>query len=156
MKEAHLVETVEYSRARGISSEPAFAWWVPYTLRKREVILAAVKNRIRKLTHKYGIEIPRDVEHAYKIDSRNGNTTWRNTLKKEMYNVRVAFEILNEGAHAPHGWKQVTGQLVWDVKMDFTRKARWVLNGHKTPDPIGSTYAALQTRSTLNYTLNKN
>ena len=51
MKEAHLVETAEYARARGISNEPVFAWWVPYTLRKREIILAAVKNWIRKMTH---------------------------------------------------------------------------------------------------------
>ena len=64
MKEAHLVETAEYEKARGISNEPAFAWWVPYTLRKREVILAAVKNQIRRTMHKYGVEIPRDVEHA--------------------------------------------------------------------------------------------
>ena len=34
MKEVHPVETAEYARARGISIEPAFAWWVPYTLRK--------------------------------------------------------------------------------------------------------------------------
>ena len=105
MKEAHPVETAEYARARGISNEPAFAWWVPYTLRKREIILAAVKNWICKMTHKYGIEIPRDVEHAHEIDSRNGNAMWRDALKKEMYNVGVAFEILDEGAHAPHGWK---------------------------------------------------
>jgi hypothetical protein len=32
----------------------------------------------------------------------------------------------------------VTGHLIWDVKMDFTRKARWVLDGNKTPNPIGS------------------
>ena len=127
MKEVNPVEMAEYAWARGISSEPAFAWWVPYTLRKREVIVAAVKNRIRKTTHKHGIKIPRDVEHAHEIDSRNGNTMWRDALKKEMYNVRVAFEILDEGAHAPHGWKQVTGHLVWDVKRDFTRKARGFL-----------------------------
>ena len=34
MKEVHPVETAECARARGISNEPAFAWWVPYTLRK--------------------------------------------------------------------------------------------------------------------------
>ena len=34
MKEAHPVEMAEYARARGISNEPAFAWWVPYTVRK--------------------------------------------------------------------------------------------------------------------------
>ena len=153
MKEAHPVETAEYARARGISNEPAFAWWVPYTLRKREVILAAVKNRIRKTTHKYGIEIPRDIEHAHEIDSRNGNIMRRDALKKEMYNVGVAFEILDEGAHAPHGWKRVTGHLLFDMKMDFTRKARWVLDGHKTPDPIGSTYAGVVSRESVRIAL---
>ena len=149
MKEVHPVETAEYARARGISNEPAFAWWVPYTLRKREVILAAVKNQIRRTTHKYGIEIPRDVEHEHVIDARNGNMLWRDALKKEMYNVRVAFEILDEGVHAPHGWNRVTGHIVWDVKMDFTRKARWVLDGHKTQDPIGSTYAGVVFRESV-------
>ena len=153
MKEVHPVETAEYARARGISNEPAFAWWVPYTLRKREVILAVVKNRIRRTTHKYGIEIPRDVEHVHAIDARNGNTLWRDALKKEMYNVRVAFEILDEGAHAPHGWKEVTRHLVRDVRMDFTRKARLVLDSHKTPDPIGSTYAGVVSRESVHIAL---
>ena len=103
--------------------------------------------------HKYRVVIPRDVKHAYEIDARNGNTLWRDALKKEMYNVRVAFEILDEGVHAPHGWKQVTGHLVWDVKMDFTRKARWVLDGHKTLDPIRSTYADVVSRESVQIAL---
>ena len=153
MKEAHPIKMAEYARARGISNEPAFAWWVPYTLQKREVILAAVKNRIRRTMHKYRVEIPRDVKHAYEIDARNGNTLQRDALKKEMYNVRVAFEVLDVGVHAPHRWKQVTGHLVWDVKMDFTRKARWVLDGHKTLDPFGSTYAGVVSRESVQITL---
>ena len=31
--------------------------------------------------------------------------------------------------------------------MDFTRKARWVWDGHKTPDPVGSKYAGVVSRS---------
>ena len=153
MKEVHLVEMAEYARVRGISNELAFTWLVPYTLRKREVILAAVKNRIRRMTHKYGVEIPRDVVHVHEIDARNGNTLWRDALKKEMYNARVVFEILDEGVHVPHGWKQVTRHLVWDVKMVFTRKARWVLDGHKTPDLIGSTYARVVSRESVHIAL---
>ena len=65
----------------------------------------------------------------------------------------MAFEILDEGAHVPHGWKQVTRHLVWDVKMDFTRKARWVLDGHKAPDSIGSTYAAMVSRESVRIAL---
>ena len=33
--------------------------------------------------------------------------------------------------------------------MDFTRKARWVLDGHKTPNPIGSTYAGVVSRESV-------
>ena len=149
MKESHPVEVAEFAKARCIDDEPAFAWWVPYTLRKRDVIIAKVKARIRKTTHKYGIELPTSVEHAYKIDRENGNTFWRDALSKEMTNVGIAFEVLDEGAKPPVGWSKVTGHLVWDVKMDFTRKARWVLDGHKTPDPIGSTYAGVVSRESV-------
>ena len=34
-------------------------------------------------------------------------------------------------------------------KMDFTQKERWVLDGHKTPDPIGSTYAGVVLRDSM-------
>eukprot|EP00957_Ditylum_brightwellii_P041140 3114357-Ditylum_brightwellii.AAC.1 len=60
-----------------------------------------------------------------------------------MLNVGITFEVYEEGKPAPPGWKKVTGHLVWDVKMNFTRKARWVLDRHKTVNPIGSTYAGV-------------
>ena len=77
MKESHPVEVAEYARARGIDKEPAFEWWVPHTLKKRQVILSALKKRIRKTTHKYGIEISTSVEHAFELDRKNGNNIWR-------------------------------------------------------------------------------
>ena len=92
MKESHPVEVAEFVKARGIHEEPAFAWWVPYTLRKRDVIIAAIKSRIRKTTHKYGIEVPTSVQHAYDIDLANGNTFWRDAIKLGMTNVGIVFE----------------------------------------------------------------
>lgn len=153
MKESHPVDVAEYAKARGIDDEPAFAWWVPYTLKKRKAILAAVKSRVRKTNRKYGIEIPTSVEGAFELDRKNGDSLWRDAMNKEMFNVGVAFEILEEGQEAPPRWHKVTGHLVWDVKMDFTRKARWVLDGHKTPDPIGSTYAGVVSRESVRIAL---
>ena len=149
LKESHPIETAEFAKARSIADEPAFAWWVPYTLRKRDVILSKICARIRKTTHKYGIEIPTSVAHALEIDKANSNTFWKDALAKEMTEVGVAFEVLEENMKAPSGWSKVTGHLVWDVKMDFTRKARWVLDGHKTPNPIGSTYAGVVSRDSI-------
>ena len=149
LKESHPVEVAEYAKANSIADEPAFAWWVPYTLRKRDVIISAVKNRIRKTTHKYGIEIPTSVKHAYEIDRKNNDHFWRDAIALEMRNNGVAFEIQEENKKAPPGWSFVTGHIVFDVKMDFTRKARWVLDGHKTPDPQGSTYAGVVSRESV-------
>eukprot|EP00957_Ditylum_brightwellii_P135793 10357071-Ditylum_brightwellii.AAC.1 len=33
--------------------------------------------------------------------------------------------------------------------MNFTRKARWVLDGHKTANPIGSTYTGIVSRESV-------
>jgi hypothetical protein len=149
MKESHPVETAEFAKARKIADEPAFAWWVPYTLRKRDVILSKIKGWIRKTTQKYGIELPTNIDHAMRLDKDNGNSLWRDALDLEMLNIGVAFEVLEENQKAPPGWTKVTGHLIWDLKMDFTRKARWVLDGHKTPDPVGSTYAGVVSRESV-------
>ena len=82
MKESHPIEVAEFAIARGVFDEPAFSWWVPYTLRKREIILAAVKSRVRKTTHKYGVELPKDTVYAHNIDRRNCNTFWRDVTEK--------------------------------------------------------------------------
>jgi hypothetical protein len=147
MKESYPVQTAEFATSRGIHTEPAFTWWVPYTLRKRDVIISAVKARVRKTSHKYGKEIPTSRDHAYEIDKKNGNTLWGDALKKEMMNVGVAFEILPVDGQPPPGWSKVSGHIIFDIKMDYTRKARWVLNGHLTPDATGvSTYAGVVSR----------
>ena len=149
MKASHPCEVAEFAKARGIDDEAAFAWWVPFTLRKRDVIISKLKARIRKTTHKYGVEIPKNIKHAYDLDAKNGNNMWRDALNLEMTEVGVAFEVLEEGQQPPIGWRKVTGHLVWDCKMDFTRKSRWVLDGHKTPDPVGSTYAGVVSRESV-------
>ena len=81
MKESHPVEVAEYARARGIDMEPAFEWWVPHTLKKRQGILAALKKSIRKTTHKYGIEIPTSVKHTFELDRKMETTSGRKHLR---------------------------------------------------------------------------
>ena len=74
MKESYPVETAEYAQARKLHEKSAFRWWVPYTLKKRSAIVSKVRTRVRKITHKYGIEVPRTVQQAYTIDQHNNNT----------------------------------------------------------------------------------
>ncbi len=74
----------------GIDHEPAFNWWVPHVLRKRDRIISAVAKcsaRSLKRTHKFGIKIPRTVKEDLELDRRNGNTLWANAIAKEMTKV---------------------------------------------------------------------
>ena len=82
MKESHPAETAEYAKSCGIKKEPAFAWWVPFILQKRDVTISAIKSRIQRTTHIYGIEIPRSVKHAGKLDQKNGNNFWTKSIEK--------------------------------------------------------------------------
>ena len=73
--------------------ETAFAWWFPFTLKKKDNIISKVKSQIKKVTHKYGLEVPRNVTHAYELNNKNNNTLWAGDINKKTANVRVAFYV---------------------------------------------------------------
>ena len=77
LKESNPVECAEYAKARKIDTEPAFRWWVPYTLNKEGRIITLVKSRLKANSHKYGIEVPKDIAHAEELDAKNGNRQWQ-------------------------------------------------------------------------------
>ena len=97
LKESNPIEVAEFAKARGIDEEPAFSWWIPYTLRRRDRIISAVNKRVKRMSHKYGVEVPTSIEHAYIIDKANGNHLWRDAINREMGNLKVAFDILHKG-----------------------------------------------------------
>ena len=52
----------------------------------------------------------------------------------------LAFD-LPYGDKSPPGYTEASGHIIFDVKMDFTRKARFVKNGHLNPNPIDSNFS---------------
>ncbi len=92
-KNAYPVELAEYAIASNIADEPAFAWWVPFTIKKRNRIISKVKSKYWIRTHKFGIKIPKNAMEAKAFDLENGNTFWWDAICKEMRNVRPAFEV---------------------------------------------------------------
>ena len=147
------IEVSEYAHSRGIVDEPAFTWWVQFTLKKRDRIIASVNAKYKKKTHKYGIEIPNSIQHAYELDKKNGDDFWRRAIQKEINNILIAFNILDSGEKLPTQFKELGVHLIFDVKMDLTRKARLVAEGHKTDDPIDSTYTGVVSRETVRIAL---
>ena len=148
LKDSNCVELAEYAVASQIADEPAFAWWVRKILRRRDVIIKKVKTRYWKRTHKFGIELPKSVKEAYAIDRRTGTDFWRTAIEKEMKNNALAFEF-RDGDEMPVGHKHIDCHMVFDIKSDLTRKARFVAGGHQTDPPKESIYSSVVTRDSV-------
>jgi hypothetical protein len=149
MKESNPTKVAEYAVAQGIDKEPAFAWWVPFFMKRRDLYVKAVGTRYQKCTHKFGIEVPRTVQRAYEIDKQTGTDIWAKAIEKEMLHARPAFEVLEPGKNAPIGSKWIPSHMIFEVKMDFTRKARFVAGGHWTAPPASLTYSSVVARDSV-------
>jgi hypothetical protein len=125
-------------------------WWVPYTLKKRDRIIAAVNWCYFRRTHKFGIELPKTVEEALSIDKASNTTFWRDAITKEMKNVSITFDILEGGRKVPIGFQFVKCHFVFDIKLGtLIRKARLCAGGHMTGPPGSQTYASVLSRESV-------
>ena len=148
LKDSNPVEVSEYAVANKIAEEPAFSWWVRHVLRKRDRIIGKVKSRYWSKTHKFGIELPKSVSQALAIDRKTGEDFWRRAIEKEMKNVMPAFQFLDDDK-VPDFYKPIVCHMVFDIKMDLTRKARLVAGGHLTEAPKESTYSSVVSRDSV-------
>ena len=159
LKDTNPVELAEYAVAHSLTEEPAFKWWVPLVLRKRSRIISKVKSRYWRTTHKYGIKLPKTVEEALAIDAATGTDFWRRALEKELRKIMVAFEFhpnwtpqqVHDGLACGDfvGFQEISCHIVFDVKMDLTRKARFVAGGHTTETPDVGIYSSVVSRDSI-------
>lgn len=112
-------------------------------------IIKAMKSRYVRRTHKYGIRLPKTTEEAYEIDKETGTDYWHQAIMKEMRNNMVAFKFLEEGESIPVGSKWIPFHMIFDIKLDLTRKAHFVAGGHWTDPPTQVTYSSVVTRDSV-------
>ena len=116
----------EYAHNAKIHTEPAFNWWVPHLLRKKSCLVSKIKARLHKSNRKFGIAIPRSYEEVVTFDQANNNKLWQNAWDKEMKNIKIAFNFLDDGIPPPPGYKQRSCFIIFDIMIDLTCKARFV------------------------------
>ena len=148
IKEHNPVEIAEYVIANKLDKEPAFAWWTRTALKQRNTIISKMAKRIRKRM-KFGIDLPATYEEAVALDKKNGNTLWQDATRKEINNVEIAFKFLDDGTSLPIGFKKITCHLIFDVKFDLTRKARYVGGGHLTQVSPSLSYSSVVSRDSV-------
>jgi hypothetical protein len=150
LKESNPVEVAEHALANKLVSEPDFKWWVLYVLKKREQIISKIKTQYLRRKQKFGILLPKTVEEVIRFDEETGTTFWQDAIRKEMgTNIMPAVKILELGQQAPVGSQQIPCHTVFNVKIDFTRKARFVAGGHVTDPPTTQTYASVVSRDSV-------
>ncbi len=108
--------------------------------------------------HKFRIRIPKSVAEAFQIDKENGNTYWADAIAKDMSKAKVTYvpikgvtpeEVWANKVDQLHGFQEIKCHIVLDVKIDFTRKARFVAGGHTTVPPISLTYSSVVSRESV-------
>ena len=145
-KESYSVQLAKFAISNRIAEEPAFTWWVPFMMKKRNRILAKMKSKYWLRSHKFRIRIPKSVEEAKKVDNQNRNTLWWDAICKEMCNAQPAFEVF-EGTkdQLPVGYQFMKCHMIFDIKFgeNFRCKARLVAGGHMTETLATLTYSSV-------------
>jgi hypothetical protein len=120
LKASNPIELAEYAVANRIAEEPAFKWWV--------------------------------------FDRLAGTDLWTRAINKEMAKVKVAWETRDDltpeevragKARDMIGFQEIGCHIIFDIKMDFTRKARFVAGGHTTDTPAAMTYSSVVSRESV-------
>jgi phosphoribosyl-ATP pyrophosphohydrolase len=66
VKESTPVKLAEYAVANKLVEEStSFMWWIPYTLKKRDQVVKAVKRQFHRKNEKFGMEVPNLVKASF-------------------------------------------------------------------------------------------
>ena len=154
----HPIEVAEYAVANRIVEEPAFKWWLSHTKRKRNRIISKFKSQYWQTTHKFGIRFPKTTDKVLQIYKITGTDFWRKAINEEMSKFKISRKV-DDGhtssearvatATAFVGFQVIGCPFIFDVKMDFTRKARFVSGGHTTETLSQITYSSVVSRDSV-------
>ena len=102
--------------------------------------------------------MPKSVQEALAINEETGTDFWKKALGKEMSKVKVAWKPCDDvkpeqartgKAKGLIGFQEIKCHVIFDVKMDFTRKARFMAGGHLTDTPGSITYSSVVSRDSI-------
>jgi hypothetical protein len=87
-----------------------------------------------------------------------GTGHWQRALNMQMSKVKIAWnacdditsnEIQSAKAKNMIGFQEIGCHIVFDIKMDFTRKARFCAGGHTTNTLAVMTYSSVASRDSI-------
>ena len=127
------------------------------TSRRSNLFVGKVKSRYLDTSHKFGTRLPHSVGKTIKLDKENKNAMWQDAIAKEIVHVRPALNSfigsVQEAKSKLVAYKQIRCHMIFDIKLDFTRKTRYVAGGHTTSAPTSMTYSSVVARDLVRLVL---
>ena len=157
LKASNPVEVAEYAVANRLVDEPAFKWWSVFVSAS---ILKASSTECGNLIPNLCVVLQYRDFTLDMIRFRFCTVwgTWRRALNKEMSRVKIAWkarddvsptEVRQGKVQDMVGYQEIGCHVVFDVKMTFDRKCRFVAGGHTTEAPASMTYSSVVSRNSM-------
>jgi hypothetical protein len=108
-----------------------------------------MKTRYTCKTHKYGIQLTKSIQEAYELDKESNTDYWHKSIIKEMTKNSSAFKFLEQDESIPIGSTWIPCHMIFDMKVDHTRKARFVAGRHWTDPPSQTTFSTVISRDSV-------
>ena len=150
MRKADPITLAMYARKHKLINMKGWKWAKKIKVDGTKMIRMArrmykVKKCFEQVKYKFGVQVPRNAEEAFRLDQENGNTLWKEAIDKEIGQIMEyeTFKVLERGKAAPQDHTFVTLTLVFDVKHDGRRKARLVAGGHMTDPSTEEVYSSV-------------
>ena len=70
-------------------------------------------------------------------------------MNKDVRGITTSFDMIEDSRVALQGQNITCSHVVFVVNLNFTRKARQALNGHKNASPEGSAHAEVVSRESV-------
>ena len=143
------VEVAMYAKENGMLDEPGWRRCKNYVKNNKKLARMIHQARLKcnrnAPRYKYGVQVPRSHDEAVRIDRKNGNTHWQDAEKLEVAQLKEyeVFRSQGPGGKLPEGYKIIPCHMVYDVKHDGRKKARFVAGGHRTDIPDDSVYSGV-------------
>ena len=126
-----------------------------YAKTSKRLIRAVKQSRIRQVRasarYQHGFQVPRDYNDAMRLDKENGNTHWQDAMDLELTQIHE-YKVFRDTGKAkfhngkvvtPDGFQKIRVHFVYAVKHDGRFKARLVVDGHLTKEPVESIYSGV-------------
>ena len=140
-----------YAKEKNLLEAPGWKRFKSIARREKKLLRMVNQAKLRSFNtapkYKYGFEVPRNYQHALRLDELNKNSKWHDSVDTELDQIDEydTFKDLGHKSKAkpPPGHKKIRVHLVFDIKHDGRHKARLVADGHLTDVPLESVYSGV-------------